>query len=93
VSDRRVGLEQEFFLVEESGLPSQRADEFLDRCREETGPDGPMCFAPEFVKCLVEVNAPPVRTLAELEREYAKNLRLAVDAARVLGLRLYPLGT
>jgi len=36
--DRRVGLEQEFFLVEDSGLPSQRADEFLDRCTEETGP-------------------------------------------------------
>jgi carboxylate-amine ligase len=92
-SDRRVGLEQEFSLVEESGLPSQRADEFLDRCRVETGPGGPMCFAPEFVKGLVEVNAPPVRTLAELEREYAKNLRLAVGAARALGLRLYPLGT
>ena len=93
VSDRRVGLEQEFFLVEESGLPSQRADEFLDRCRKEAKPDVPMCFAPEFVKGLVEVNAPPVRTLADLEREYAENLRLAVGAARALGLRLYPLGT
>ncbi len=57
--NRRVGLEQEFFLVEESGLPSQRADEFLDRCRKEAKPDVPMCFAPEFVKGLVEVNAPP----------------------------------
>ena len=45
------------------------------------------------MKGLVEVNAPPVRTLAELEREYAENLRLAVGAARALGLRLYPLGT
>jgi gamma-glutamyl:cysteine ligase YbdK (ATP-grasp superfamily) len=93
VSDRRVGLEQEFFLVDESGLPSQRTDEFLDRCREETGPDGPVCFAPEFVKGLVEVNAPPVHALAELECEYAENPWLAVDAARALGLRLYPLGT
>lgn len=88
---RRVGLEQEFFLVEESGLPSQRADEFLDRCRAEAG--GPAGFAPEFVKGLVEVNTSPVCTLAELEREYAVNLRLALNVARALGLRLYPLGT
>jgi gamma-glutamyl:cysteine ligase YbdK (ATP-grasp superfamily) len=91
--DRRVGLEQEFFLVEDSGLPSQRADEFLDRCTEETGAGGSMCFAPEFVKGLVEVNTSPVHTFAELEREYVENLSLAVRAARSLGLRLYPLGT
>jgi glutamate-cysteine ligase len=93
VSDRRVGLEQEFFLVEESGMPSQRSDEFLERCKVQSEPDGPICFAPEFVKGLVEVNAPPVHTPAGLEREYAENLRLAVGAARSLGLRLYPLGT
>ena len=28
--DRRAGLEQEFFLVENSGHPSERADEFLE---------------------------------------------------------------
>ena len=38
---RRSGLEQEFFLVEESGMPSERADEFLDRCREEAGSASP----------------------------------------------------
>ena len=88
---RRAGLEQEFFLVEESGLPSERADEFLDRCQVEAG--GRERFAPEFVKGLVEVNTPPVRTLAGLEREYAGSLGLALRAARPLGLRLYPLGT
>jgi carboxylate-amine ligase len=76
-------------------VPSTRADEFLKRCREATGrEDGaPSCFAPEFVKGLVEVSTPPVHTLAELEREYVDNLRLALRAARSLGLRLYPLGT
>ena len=34
--DRRAGLEQEFFLVEESGRPSKRADEFLENCRAMT---------------------------------------------------------
>jgi gamma-glutamyl:cysteine ligase YbdK (ATP-grasp superfamily) len=93
--DRRIGLEQEFFLVEDSGRPSERADEFLERCRaaaeEESGRVD--CFAPEFVKGLVEINTPPVHTLSDLEREYAWNLRLALRTARSLGLRLYPLGT
>ena len=93
--NRRVGLEQEFFLVEESGMPSDRADEFLLCCREVTGREGssPACFAPEFVMSLVEINTPPVYTLAELEREYLNNLRLALRTARSLGIRLYPLGT
>ncbi len=95
VMDRRIGLEQEFFLLEGSGEPSVRADEFLGSCKEETGKhgSGPACFAPEFVMGLVEVSTPPVRSLADLEREYHTNLRLALGSARSLGLRLYPLGT
>ncbi|HYQ84908.1 MAG TPA: glutamate-cysteine ligase family protein, partial [Rubrobacter sp.] len=89
--DRRAGLEQEFFLVDNSGRPSKRADEFLELCREESG--GRVCFAPEFVLGLVEVNTPPVYTLHDLEREYVQNLRIALRTARSLGLRLYPLGT
>src|ERR687897_2192358 len=93
--NRRVGLEQEFFLVEESGMPADRAEEFLLCCREVTEREGssPACFAPEFVMGLVEINTPPVYTLAELEREYLNNLRLALRTARSLGIRLYPLGT
>jgi gamma-glutamyl:cysteine ligase YbdK (ATP-grasp superfamily) len=91
LSDRRAGLEQEFFLVDNSGRPSKRADEFLELCREESG--GRVCFAPEFVLGLVEVNTPPVYTLHDLEREYVQNLRIALRTARSLGLRLYPLGT
>ena len=90
-----MGLEQEFFLVEESGLPSERADEFLERCREASEAEGAgeACVAPEFVKGLVEGSTPPVHTLAQLEREYLGNLRLALRAARSLGIRRYPLGT
>ena len=93
--DRRTGLEQEFFLVENSGRPSERADELLERCREAAGEEssGPACFAPEFVLGLVEVNTIPVNSLCDLEREYAQSLRLALRTARSLGLRLYPLGT
>ncbi|HET7272815.1 MAG TPA: glutamate-cysteine ligase family protein [Rubrobacter sp.] len=93
--DRRFGLEQEFFLLESSGVTSERADEFLERCRAATEAESgsAACFAPEFVKGLVEINTPPVHTLSALEREYARNLRLALRTARSLGLRLYPLGT
>jgi gamma-glutamyl:cysteine ligase YbdK (ATP-grasp superfamily) len=92
--DRRAGLEQEFFLVEDSGRPSRRADEFLERCGTmgEEESRSTTCFAPEFVLGLVEVNTPPVYTLSDLEREYVQNLKLALRVARSLGLRLYPLG-
>lgn len=93
-SDRSIGLEQEFFLVEESGEPSVRADEFLERCRETSEKEGGAAsLAPEFVKGIVEVNTPPVRSLEDLEGEYANDVRLALRSARQIGLRLYPLGT
>jgi gamma-glutamyl:cysteine ligase YbdK (ATP-grasp superfamily) len=94
--DRSIGLEQEFFLVEDSGEPSVRADEFLERCRERSereGEGGAACLAPEWVKGVVEINTPPVRSLEDLEAKYADNVRLAVRSAREIGLRLYPLGT
>ena len=88
-------MEQEFFLLEESGQPSVRADEFLGLCREATKEhgNGPACVAPEFVMGLVEINTPPARSITELGQEYLTNLRLALGSARSLGLRLYPLGT
>ena len=93
-TNRRLGLEQEFFLVEEDGRASVRSDEFLERCEELTaGDEGTACYAPEFVMGLVEVSTPPVLTFPELERAYLENLRVALEVARSLGLRLYPLGT
>lgn len=93
--NRRLGLEQEFFLVDREGVLSERADEFLEACQrlaDEEGRDG-ACFASECVLSTVEVCTPPARSLAELESEYLRNLRLAVRAAREIGLRLYPLAT
>ena len=95
LEDRCVGLEQEFFLVEESGALSNRADEFLARCQEAARALGrdPGSFAPECAKSMIEINTPPARSLEELSREYLKSLELALDAGRELGLRLYPLAT
>ena len=43
---RRIGLEQEFFLVDRTGAPCDLADPFLWRCREaaEAGGLDPRCF-------------------------------------------------
>ena len=52
LEDRRVGLEQEFFLVDEDGVLSNRADEFLTRCREAAVAAGrdPGSYAPECAR-------------------------------------------
>jgi carboxylate-amine ligase len=59
----------------------------------ETESGSAACITPEFVLGLVEVNTSPVYNLSDLEREYARNLEMALRTASSLGLRLYPLGT
>lgn len=95
MEERCIGLEQEFFLVKESGNLSNRSDEFLARCGELAGKAGrnPEGFAPECATCMVEINAPPSRSVEDLAREYLAGVGLAIEAARELGLRLYPLAT
>ncbi len=94
VADRRIGLEQEFFLVDETGVLSNRADEFLQRCRGlAEGGLSPNCFAPEWVKGMVEINTPPAYSIEELASAYLKHLKLALQVGQELGLRLYPLST
>ncbi|MEH2298659.1 MAG: glutamate-cysteine ligase family protein [Nostoc sp.] len=95
VLKRRIGLEQEFFLVDETGYLSERADEFLEGCHLMAQTQGlnPKYFVPEFVKSMVEINTPPADTGTELARVYLKNLKLALSAAQQMGLRLYPLSS
>ena len=95
LENRCVGLEQEFFLVDEDGVLSNRADEFLAQCWETAKTAGRdlKSYAPECARSMVEINTPPVYSLAELSREYLTSLELALDAGRELGLRLYPLAT
>jgi gamma-glutamyl:cysteine ligase YbdK (ATP-grasp superfamily) len=95
VVKRRIGLEQEFFLVDENGYLSDRADEFLDSCHLMAQSQGinPNYFVPEFVKSMVEINTPPAYTGIELAREYLKNLKLALAVSRQMNLRLYPLSS
>lgn len=90
-----MGLEQEFFLVDEDGIPSNRADEFLARCGEVAEDENldPGCFAPECVRSLVEVSTPPATSLEGLSAAYLDSVGAALRAARDLGLRLYPLAT
>jgi gamma-glutamyl:cysteine ligase YbdK (ATP-grasp superfamily) len=90
---RRIGLEQEFFLVDEAGEPSDRADEFLARCWEAAAAEGhaPENFVGECSRGMVEVNTPPAGTLDELSRAYLAVVDFALRVGRGMGIRLYPL--
>ncbi len=94
-AERHLGMEQEFFLVDEEGVLSNQADAFLQRCWEiaQAICHHPQCFVPEFVKSVVEINTIPVHNLSELTAEYLKTLKIGLRAARDLHLRLYPLST
>lgn len=92
--DRRAGMEQEFFLVEESGHPSARADDFLAVCHEQEKASGKdACVEPECARVMVELQTPPVLSPEDLEGEYLDALSRALGAARETGVRLYPLAT
>ena len=93
--ERRIGLEQEVFLVDREGEPSDRADEFLARCWEAAETEGldPGVFVGEVSGSMVEINTPPAHTFADLRRSYLTSLRLALRAGRELDIRLYPLAT
>lgn len=92
---RRIGLEQEFFLVDRRGAPQDLADPFLRRCREAAQAAGfdPRCFKEECAKGLVEITTLPSHGVVDLARNYLANLGLALGVASELGLALYPLGT
>jgi gamma-glutamyl:cysteine ligase YbdK (ATP-grasp superfamily) len=92
---RRIGLEQEFFLVDRRGAPQDLADPFLRRCREAAQAAGldPRCFKAECAKGLLEIATQPSHGVEELAKEYLNNLHLALGVASDLGLALYPLGT
>jgi hypothetical protein len=89
-SNRCIGLEQEFLLADEGIVLSNRADEFLDACREAARAAGRNAesFAPECAKSMVEVNTPPVRSLAELAREYPTGLETGHSARETLEVLL-----
>ena len=93
--ERRTGLEQEFFLVDRAGVPSNRADEFLSRCHEIAMGEGlnPETFVGEVSKSMVEINTPPARTMADLAGTYLASLDLALRAGWELDVGLYPLAT
>ncbi|HEX2097717.1 MAG TPA: glutamate-cysteine ligase family protein [Rubrobacteraceae bacterium] len=95
LEDRRIGMEQEFFLVDADGVLADRADEFLTLYRKAARAAGwdPHDLAPECARCMVEIDVPPAYSLAELSREYLNRLQLALSVGRELGLRLYPLAT
>jgi gamma-glutamyl:cysteine ligase YbdK (ATP-grasp superfamily) len=92
---RRIGLEQEFFVVDRTGALCGLADPLLRRCWEAAEAIGldPRCFKAECVKSMVEITTPPSSGFEDLTKKYLNNLYLALGVASGLGLELYPLGT
>ena len=88
---RRMGLEQEFFLVDRNGSLCDQADQFLMWCRYEAELSSldPRGFQGECVKSMVEVATPPCLSFEHLSSEYLGHLQVALKAAQGLGLRLY----
>ena len=95
LNNSRLGLEQEFFIVDSEGFLSHRADEFLAHCWDIAKAQNRStdCFAPEFVKSIVEINTVPVNNLTELKAEYLDLLQILLKVAQKLNLRIYPLST
>ena len=95
LNNSRLGLEQEFFIVDLEGFLSHRADELLANCdrlaQQQNRSEG--CFAPEFVNSIVEINTVPVNNFAELTAEYLDLLKILLEGAKKLKLRVYPLST
>ncbi|MBW4491215.1 MAG: hypothetical protein KME12_25950 [Trichocoleus desertorum ATA4-8-CV12] len=90
---RRIGLEQEFFIVDPEGIIVDRADELLCCCHDLANAEGrnPDYFAPEFVKSMLEINTVSASSVLELADNYLRNLQLLLKATKSLQLRLYPL--
>lgn len=81
--------------MEEDGRISDRADEFLARCRVvalDLGLDEDN-FSGECTFGMVEVKTGPHRDFSDLRGDYLANVRAALRAGREIGVRLYPLGT
>ncbi|WP_162924780.1 glutamate-cysteine ligase family protein [Rubrobacter indicoceani] len=94
-SGRNIGLEQEFFLVDEAGHISDRADEFLARCRAVAAESelNKENFSGECTFGMVEVKTGAHRGFDGLKSDYLRHVGAAIRAAREAGVRLYPLGT
>ena len=95
LNNSHIGLEQEFFIVDPEGFLSNRADEFLSSCCHiaKQRDRSTNCFAPEFVKSMIEINTVPVDNFSQLTAEYLDLLRILLEVAKKLDLRVYPLST
>ncbi len=86
---RRLGAEQELFLVDDAWKPAPAAMEVLERL-------GDGRFTTELAKFNLEINLPPQqlggRCLSQMERELNDLLSAAGGAARQMGVRLVMTG-
>ncbi|WP_175424161.1 glutamate-cysteine ligase family protein [Haladaptatus sp. W1] len=80
----KIGLESEYWVIDESGELATETDDLVAVSDY---------VVPEFVAPLIEVQTPPVSSIAELRREFGSVLEAVRDKADEQGLALVPLGT
>ena len=86
----KLGLEFEFFLIDETGRITNQADNLLKKLRKL---DTAYSFRKEFSHSQIEMNGFPRRRVENAARGILNNLEILNKTARDLGLYLYPHGT
>ncbi len=80
----KIGLEAEYWVIDESGELATDTDELFDVSEN---------VVPEFIAPLIEVQTPPVSSVEELRWDFGRTLQAVCDTAEERGQSLVPLGT
>ncbi|MBN2477805.1 hypothetical protein JXB01_00765 [Candidatus Micrarchaeota archaeon] len=84
----KVGVENEFFLIDGEGNLSSRADEVLDEMRKNNYE-----VSEEFSKSQVEMASNPDRNFDAMASDMLGKIRMLSETAEKMGLLILPLGT
>jgi carboxylate-amine ligase len=86
----KLGLELEFFLIDEDGFIANRADDVLRKLRKL---DTTFSFRREVSKSMIEMNGFPRRRVEKAAKGVLDNIELLNETVRKLDLYLLPTGT
>lgn len=84
-----VGLEVEFFMINDKGIPINAADKIL---KHFEGKRLGKYLMPEFAKGMLELTASPRRSIKECALAFMGNAMELAEETEKLGIKLLPLG-
>ncbi|MFH1664410.1 MAG: hypothetical protein ABH986_06460 [archaeon] len=83
-----IGLETEFFLLNENGFMVSKADEILESMKKTNS-----SVIKECAKNMIELGVFPSEKIYKISMNYLDELQELIDSAEKHSLMLYPLGT